>query len=190
MTKGALIVTAVAAVAVASVAALVSKDEGVALAPPPPKASVICSSGLLVCDAIDSSGKKGDRYRRVEVPSTTCVAYNIYSDGGTVALSTQVEAPAPRKGMDVVPGSCVEAAGVKAPRVADAGVMHLPISCACKGATGTCQVIDANGKLLDAPKGKTLGPGYPFTTFTGAGCVPKSCSELMGETSWPTACPR
>jgi hypothetical protein len=69
-------------------------------------------------------------------------------------------------------------------------VTFLAQSCACRAATGTCQYTNDAGTLVTAPQGRTLGPGYPpFETFSGAGCIRKSCVELLGETSWPAACP-
>lgn len=68
-----------------------------------------------------------------------------------------------------------------------------PFDCACSSGA-LCLVPNPDGGVaLPAPTGETLGPGYRFSTFTGAGCIPKSCGALARQDglddSWPTGCP-
>lgn len=53
-------------------------------------------------------------------------------------------------------------------------------ACACRQATGTCTVGGQPAKF-----GTTLAPG----TYTGAGCLLKTCVELYGFESYPPECP-
>lgn len=80
----------------------------------------------------------------------------------------------------------------------DAGVLaqgeeeDVEFECACRGASGVCRVRLEDGGIGDAPFGVTVGPGYGFSEFGGAGCVRKSCGVLAGPTddSWPSGCPQ
>jgi len=80
----------------------------------------------------------------------------------------------------------------------DAGVLaegdeeDVEFECACRAASGVCRVQLDDGGTGPAPFGVTLGPGYAFEEFGGAGCVRKSCGVLAAPTdeSWPAACPQ
>jgi hypothetical protein len=65
--------------------------------------------------------------------------------------------------------------------------------CACSSGA-QCKVPNPDGGVnINAPLGETLGPGYRFQQFGGAGCVPKSCGALANggvDDSWPNACPQ
>lgn len=157
---------------------------------PPARA---CTAGvLLVCDAIDSSatGKGSGRYRRVEVPSQDCIWEKTVSDGGRQTTLVERVVSAPAAPLNILRDSCRPATDETGTRSTDAGVKYLTQACACRRAAGVCQYKNDAGTLVPAPLGRTLGPGYPpFEEFSGAGCEPKSCVELLGESSWPTACP-
>jgi|GEM_PF-4269649 len=57
--------------------------------------------------------------------------------------------------------------------------------CACS--TGAlCNMLDNNGVWRSATPGITLEAGK----WSGSGCYPKSCVELAGVSSWPSACPQ
>ncbi|MBM3992161.1 MAG: hypothetical protein FJ298_14295 [Planctomycetes bacterium] len=56
-----------------------------------------------------------------------------------------------------------------------------PYPCAC-AKDATC--LNADGG--PAPSGLTLAAGQ----WGGAGCLPKSCVELAGNSSWPAECPQ
>jgi hypothetical protein len=69
-----------------------------------------------------------------------------------------------------------------------------PDDCFCRRATGTCNVRTrpAQGRTQvtrAAPFGVTLSTDGPFDQVTGAGCHPKACEEIAGESSWPAECP-
>lgn len=164
--------------------AVAAVDEGVAVencAPTP----------ALVCDAFELGGRGHTRYRRVEVAAETCTQQKVLRDGGVAATATDTRIIRPRANVEIVPGSCVPAAVAPGPRAADGGVAFLAQACACRRATGTCQYRNDAGTLVTAPLGRTLGPGYPpFESWAGAGCQNKACTELAGESSWPSTCPR
>lgn len=163
---------------------------------PPPPALVECEEKTtclpgpsLVCDVLESSRRKGDRYRRAEVPSTSCVTYRVCLDGGVEQVASKTEGNSPRKGIHPVPGSCAPASAVLADRMDDGGVLFVQEACACSTGKDCRYVFDSG--VVDAPRGRTLGPGYPpFEAWTGRGCHPKACTEMFGEPSWPPECPR
>lgn len=146
----------------------------------------ICARGEAVsCDAVDPSAKRGAKYKRIRTHANDCVTYRVWSDGGTESLG--VESRPYGKHLDVVPGSCVPAS---APAPEDGGLALAEQACACRKATGRCLFL-TDGGAEEAPKGRTLGPGYPpYETWTGEGCQPKACVEMSGESSWPANCPR
>lgn len=55
-----------------------------------------------------------------------------------------------------------------------------PYPCACRTDAGPCLSPDGGS----APAGVTLGAGQ----WSGPGCLPKSCVELGGYSSWPGVC--
>lgn len=55
-----------------------------------------------------------------------------------------------------------------------------PDKCACAPIDGGICTLTDGGH----PGNNTLYPGQ----FTGSGCVPKSCGEMAGQSSWPEAC--
>jgi hypothetical protein len=113
-------------------------------------------------------GKSGDGYKTFMVSGQAC------ADGGT-SLSLP-------DSMDLV-GDCapVEVDKCTDPVACDGGVTIAEHECACRVDGGECTV---NGR--PAPYGNTLEP----RTWSGAGCVRKSCVELQGESSWPEECPQ
>jgi hypothetical protein len=189
MNRLALAGLAVGAVVVASVAALSGKSPEVApVKVETPKVLTHCADGgQVICDALET-GKK-PKYRRVKVGSTDCAQYKLFSDGGVEVQRQWREAKSPRVGLEVVAGSCVGGADV-APSTEDGGVAFVAQECACRKAKGDCWVISDAGAQL-APFGKTLGPGYPERdVWSGPGCVPKTCVELLGLSGWPSECPK
>lgn len=61
--------------------------------------------------------------------------------------------------------------------------------CACAPVDGgICTVTLPDGGTAQAPIGTTVGVGYQLTAPTGAGCIPKACSELFGVSSMPDGC--
>jgi hypothetical protein len=180
---------AVGAVAIASLAALSGKQEEQAPAKlEAPKLVTHCADGgMVACDALET-GKK-PKYRRVKVGSTDCAQYKLFSDGGVEVERQWREAKSPRKGLEVVAGSCVGGADVT-PSAEDGGVAFVAQECACRKAKGDCWVLTDAG-AFPAPFGKTLGPGYPdFAVWSGDGCEPKTCVELLGLSGWPSECPK
>lgn len=66
-----------------------------------------------------------------------------------------------------------------------------PFDCACSSGSSCTVTSPTTGLPIAAPLGVTLGPGYAFSSFSGAGCVPKACVALAGpgDNSWPVGCP-
>lgn len=190
--KTSSLVAGLGALAVAAVSVVALLPDNVAADIVAPKSRETCAAGpSLVCDAFQLGGTGPGRYRRVEVASRTCARFAEYPDGGTEAMGTETTPTRPRADVEIVEGSCAPAAQVVGARVLDGGVPFLAQACACKRATGTCEYRGADGGMVPAPVGKTLGPGYPpYEAWSGAGCVPKSCVELAGSSSWPSTCPR
>jgi hypothetical protein len=200
MSKLSVAALALTAAAVASVAALSGKvadvEPGFLRAIDPtkietPRSATHCAKGAEVtCDALETNGPpKKPKYRRVKIGSIDCAQYKLFSDGGVEVLRQWTETKSPRKGLEVVAGSCVGGADVVS-AVADGGVDFVPQECACRKAKGECWVVLDGGAKL-APFGKTLGPGYPDNAvWSGDGCAPKACVELLGLSGWPTECPR
>lgn len=61
-------------------------------------------------------------------------------------------------------------------------------ACVC-AKDATCLATPPDGGLpVAAPTGFTL-PAAGWTSPTGAGCVPKVCTEIFGHSSWPAGCP-
>lgn len=192
--RAALATAAVAVAAVAALSSLVSEDKPQAPAQRPTfhERKTCLPGGAVVCDALETSvgGRGAARYRSIEVATKECEVTRTWSDGGVETVALPVETVGPRVGLAVVPGSCVPAATVTGPRASDGGVWFLPHRCACRKASGACQYRNDAGALADAPQGRTLGPGYPpFESWTGAGCQPRSCVEMAGESGWPSNCP-
>jgi hypothetical protein len=67
------------------------------------------------------------------------------------------------------------------------GHPHAPFDCACSVnsdvADGGC-LLSISGGALAAPTGRTLNSG----TWTGEGCLPKTCVVLAGNDQWPPQC--
>lgn len=187
MTRQALVGAAVVAGIVATVAALSDKTVPEPVRIEVPRVVTHCAKGgQVVCDALET-GKK-PKYRRVKIGSTDCVRYKLFSDGGVEAERQWQETKSPRKGLEVVDGSCIGGATVTGS--GDGGVEFVAQACACRKPKGDCWVMTDAG-MEKAPFGKTLGPGYPpFDVFAGDGCVPKACVEFFGSSSWPAECPR
>jgi hypothetical protein len=193
MSKLSVAALALTAAAVASVAALSGRvsDDVEPVKVEAPKNVTHCAKGAQVsCDALEANGSpRKAKYRRVKIGSTDCAQYKLFSDGGVEVLRQWTETKSPRKGLEVVAGSCVGGADVVS-AVADGGVDFVPQECACRKARGECWVVLDGGAKL-APFGKTLGPGYPDNAvWSGDGCAPKACVELLGSSGWPTECPR
>lgn len=190
-----LAIAGLTAATVATVAALVAPGQPaqpLQAEEPPARYVEGCAPGpALVCDAVEvaAAGRGPGRYRRVEVPSQTCTADKV-TDAGTETVWREVVPTKPGARLEILAASCVPASTATGPRLLDGGVAFLSPACACRRATGTCQYRNDAGTLVTAPLGRTLGPGYPpFEVWSGAGCQPKACVELAGETSWPSACP-
>lgn len=140
-------------------------------------------SGELLGALGGADGGRGHRYRRVTLNARNCAEFDagivltdkaLYVDGGW------------RPGLEVIEGYCKI--------LGDAGIAtdfirELPHECGCRAASGVCRVRIEDGGTEPAPFGATLGPGYFYTEFAGAGCVRKACVEIAGESSWPDACP-
>lgn len=75
------------------------------------------------------------------------------------------------------------------PTIAEGTELDVQDECACSSGAG-CTVPNPDGGALPipAPPRETLGPGYRFATFAGAGCIRKPCGEIIGQSSWPAAC--
>lgn len=152
-----------------------------------------CRPGeALTCDAFDSSGPKGARYKRVEVTAQECETRSELPDGGNSKfVSSRMRPDSPKPGLELLEVSCRLSSTETQGRKQVGGVTYLPHVCACRGESGQCLYTNSSGVQLPAPFGRTLGPGYPpYESFSGAGCVLKACSEVAGETSWPAACPK
>lgn len=192
MRKLLLSATAVTGVAVA-VALTLPSEQAHKSEPARPEFSVKTGCGRgpkLICDVLDTTAKKGERYRRAETGSTECVTYKVWNDGGTEVTGHSNHPGNIHTGLETVPGSCVLSDSVKGERIPDGGVVFVAQDCACSTGKGECRYLE-DGGWSKSPKGKTLGPGYPpFENWAGGGCQPKACTELMGQSSWPTNCPR
>lgn len=192
MKASTLVGAAALAVAAVAVVALLPDEASTAAAAPAPVFREACAAGpAMVCDAFQLGGAGPGRYRRVEVASTSCARFMEHPDGGSEGMGLETKPLRPRADVEIVEGSCLPAAQVVGPRVLDAGIPFLAQACACRRAAGTCQFRGADGGLADVPRGQTAGPGYPpYEAWSGAGCAPKSCVELAGNSSWPSVCPR
>lgn len=190
MNKGVLLTAAITASVIAVVAGLSGHTKEDAPRPGPEfEFKTECADGPRVaCDALETKGKKSS-YKRIQTASADCVRYKIWADGGveTVGTSRNAKRPPRDLGLAIVEGSC---GGADSTVVGDGGVTFTDLACACRKAKGDCWIF-SDGGAIQAPKGKTLGPGYPgLEAWAGEGCQPKACTELLGQSSWPTECPR
>ncbi len=174
---------AATSVAIAAIANLAGRPDAPGKSDPPPlKCTEVCGGGRsVVCDALDTAapGRGAMRYKKTDATAETCIYACETADGGSEVRGQETRVKPVRAGLEIVQPSCV-ASGTEG------------MGCACRKASGVCQYRDAaTGTLVDAPKGRTLGTGYPpYEQWTGAGCEPKACVELSGETSWPVTCPK
>lgn len=169
--------TSIAIAAIANLAVPGRGEEHPKSDPVPLKCSEVCGGGRsVVCDALDTKapGRGAMRYLKADATAETCVRTCETSDGGSEIGSQETRIKPVRAGLEIVAPSCV-LAGTEG------------IGCACRKNAGPCQIKDATGILVNAPKGRTLGPE---TQWVGDGCQSKACVELAGETSWPVLCPR
>lgn len=76
--------------------------------------------------------------------------------------------------------------------VAEADLADITHECACRAtAGGVCTAVDGrDGQTKTLPLGMLAGPGYEWTSPTGAGCVAAPCMETNPGESYPGTCTR
>lgn len=154
----------------------------------------VCEPALIECRV--RSLCSGPRYRLVRTKAAVCdrqgadpvLVMRWPKQSGRPCFET-VGDPSDACRLITAPGTCNDAA-----LCAEAASGEQPVAdrvdvCACRRATGVCEVQDGDGGWRPAPLGNTLAAG----TFRGAGCAPKYCGpEAQGEQgmSWDSAvCP-
>jgi hypothetical protein len=141
-----------------------------------------CPAVDAICPARRPKQGGGYEYARIRVKARDCRA----QDGFGFILP-----PAPGGGEWFRVDLCQKAATDVL--VTETDSQDEPFDCACSSGS-QCKVPNPDGGAnINAPLGETLGPGYRFQQFGGAGCVPKSCGALANggvDDSWPAGCPQ